>query len=475
MREKKWFNVSAIVFGIILVAFVGILSFFIVHDAEWLIGDDAIVINRTGWDVPFSIWDTIKPELGRFFPLSYMHENIVLFFTSEMHSALQHYYINAALFIILTLSLIYLLWQTIKPNKLIDLCMIFFAVVLCVSRFYIMFLNVYSTTYFYLSLLSLSLVFLFAFYTRNNTIFAILSLCCFLYSAFCGEKIFVVSLVLGLITLFFGYKQLNIIQKYFNIGLVGISVTFLGIYFFGIFLQKEGNIVYDPSHGTGITFLENTINILKGQKFLLFAAIVWLYRQIQLLRKEDSYHIIYDSLLWTAGANLVANLILRLNWQSYYYPAIIVALPAVVYFLNKYFGKIVTLIIIMLFAALHSYKIPHIIKSNQKDRTENKEFVSYICDKYKQGDEVVWYDLDIVDPMSYDLVLREWKKNSLRTYIQFELKDKKWQYTPYEGKKVGIILYPQENNSQGNKPPYLNIEPLKVVCGIELYEFTNCE
>ena len=99
MKEKKWFNVAAIVLGVVFVILVGVLSFFIVHNAEWLIGDDAILINKTGWGTPFSIWTTIQPELGRFFPLTYMHENIVLLFPGEMHSAAQHYVLNMILFI----------------------------------------------------------------------------------------------------------------------------------------------------------------------------------------------------------------------------------------------------------------------------------------------------------------------------------------------------------------------------------------
>ena len=43
-----------------------ILPWFIVENAQWLIGDDAIIIKKTGSGIPFSIFDTIKPESGRF-------------------------------------------------------------------------------------------------------------------------------------------------------------------------------------------------------------------------------------------------------------------------------------------------------------------------------------------------------------------------------------------------------------------------
>ena len=68
-----------------------ILSYFIVHNAQWLIGDDAIIIKKTGSGQAFSIFDTINPEAGRFYPLAYYAYNILLLFNKGQISVEQHY------------------------------------------------------------------------------------------------------------------------------------------------------------------------------------------------------------------------------------------------------------------------------------------------------------------------------------------------------------------------------------------------
>lgn len=469
MKREKTFKTSVILLGVVLAAIVGVLAFFIVYNAQWLIGDDAILINRTGWGIPFSIWDTIKIELGRFYPLAYMHENIALLFPGEMHSALHHYVINLSLFIMFVIMLIMLLWNTLKPKSAIDMLLLVAGVMICLSRFYSCYINVFAMTYLYITVLSIALVCLVLYYQNNKPILAYISLLCFLYSVFCGEVTFIVPLSFGCIALLFGYKQLTKQQKIFNYGLISIALIFLIIYFFGIYLQKEGDASYDPSHGTGVTFFENAWTIIKGQKFLFVAAAIWLYRQILLISKKDTYNIVYDSLLWTAGAMLVANMILRLNWHLYYYPAILVALPAVVYFTKKHFGNKIALVIVVLFAVLHSYKLPKTIKANQKYRTQNIEFVETITHHFNQGKKIVWYETDANGSEVFDVTLREWRRDALRTYVRFELKNRDWDYNQYDGLDC-VLLYPKENDAFSPRPSLLTELPFIEVANIYMYE-----
>ena len=53
---------------------VGICTFFIIFNAHWLIGDDAIVIRHTGMGKVFAPNDplTFNKAGGRFFPFSYL-------------------------------------------------------------------------------------------------------------------------------------------------------------------------------------------------------------------------------------------------------------------------------------------------------------------------------------------------------------------------------------------------------------------
>ena len=231
--------------------------------------------------------------------------------------------------------------------------------------------------------------------------------------------------------------------------------------------------MYDPSHGTGVTFFENALKIIKGQKFLILAALVWGIRQYMLITKRDTFHVIYDSFLWTTGAMLLGGLILKLDWHLYYYSAMLYALPSIVFFGKKYFKKIPLLIILVMFAGLHSYKIPQAIQTNQKDRTEQKNFVTFIVSQHQKGKKITWYELETDNTTSYDLILRDWKKNALRTYIQYELKDRTWEYAISDAYDECIVLYSNENDNLGVRPASLSKLAVKTLNGISLYEINQ--
>lgn len=473
MNRSKQFQITTALLGMVLLAIVGVLSFYIVHNAQWLVGDDAIVINHTGWGIPFSIWDTIKPEIGRFFPLTYMHENLILLLPGDTHSATQHYILNMLLFIGLVGILLKLMWIVIKPSCVIDLLLLFFSLILCICRTYITYLNVFSTMYYYITHTALFILCLVLYYERKHIVYAIFALLLCSYMVFCGEVIFLIPFSLGLLTLIFAIKRLTTQQIGFNIGLICVAIGFLMIYFFGIYLKSNTDSFYDPSHGTGVTFFENAIAILKGQKFILFAALVWIVRQIILLCKKDQYHVLYDSLLWTSGAILLGGLILKLDWQLYYYVAILYALPSVVYLGYKYFGKMPTLIVIILFAGLHALKVPNAIKLNQSNRVNTVQVIEYLSKQIDNGKEVVWYETVANDSTSFDLILRNWQKDCMRTYLQFYLKDNTWDYVEYSQDKAAILLYPILNDTFANRSIELPNQPVGMINDILIYQIST--
>lgn len=446
MNQSKQFKMTAVLLGTLLFVVVGVLSFFIVHNAQWLIGDDAIIINRTGWDIPFTIWDTIKPEIGRFFPLAYMHENLVLLFPGDIHSATQHYVVNLILFVLLTIMLAFALWKVVKPSNILDLVVIFLAIILCITRLYGIYINIFSSIYQYYTLTAILIVCFIQYYnSKNNIYYGIFALILTIYTVFCGENVFVIPLSIGVITLLLGRNKLTKQNILFNIGLISIAVAFLLIYFFGIFLKVDAGSLYTPSHGSDVTFLENAVFILKGQKFLVFTALLWIYRQYIIIRKKDQFNVLYDSLLWTAGAILLGGFILKLNWQMYYYTAIIYALPAVVYFCNRHFGKVVCMIIITLFAGLHSLKIPSYIKTNQTDRINTIEIIKKISTEIESSRDVVWYETDGICLEKNELDRRSWIKWCTQSCIQQNLQIKDWHYSADSCLKDCVLLCPIEN------------------------------
>lgn len=470
MNRSNQFKITALLLGIVLLAVVGVLSFFIVHNAQWLIGDDAIVINHTGWGIPFSIWDTIKPKIGRFFPLAYMHENLVLLLSGDIHSALQHYVINMLLFLVMIIALTKMLLYVLKPQCPIDLFILFFSVLLCITRVYSTYLNVFSTLYNYYTLTSIFLLCVLLYYEKKKVIYAIVAILCSIYMVFCLECVFIIPLTLGATTLLFSRKCLSKKQVIFNIGLICVAIGFLIVYFFGIYLKSNTDSFYDPSHGTGITFFENAVAILKGQKFLLLAALIWIVRQIILLSKKDQYHVLYDSLLWTSGAILLGGLILKLDWQMYYYTAILYALPSVLCFCCRYLGKLPTLVIIIIFAGLHTLKVPTNIMNNQRSRTNTVQVVEYLSTQIDKGKDVVWYETMANDSTAFDLILRNWQKDCVRTYLQFYLKNNTWDYAEYSQDKDAILLYPILNDMFAKRSFEFSQQPVGMINDILIYQ-----
>lgn len=473
MMQSKSVKITLAIFSILFLGVIGILSFYIVHNAQWLVGDDAIVINRTGWGIPFSIWDTIKPEIGRFFPLTYMHENLVLLFPGDMHSALQHYILNLILFILLNVSLLYILWMVVEPYKILDLFIIYIATIMCSARLYVTYLNVFSTAYNYFTITSLFILCIILFYKYNRSLYAIIASLLGIYNVFCSEVIFVIPLTLGVITIILGIKQLSKNQIIFNVGLIIIALVFLGIYLFGIYIQSNSDSFYDPSHGTGVTFVENAIKIIFGQKFLLLSAIIWGWRQVDLIRKKDTFHILYDSFLWVAGAILLSGLLLKLDWQLYYYSANIYALPSVVYFGLKYIGRIPTLVVLLSFLALFSYKIPSYVKSNQQRRTSTIQTIECISKKIDSGKNVVWYETHVPDSVSFDVVLRDWQKDCLSSYLRYYRQENLWDYNELNFNTSNVVLYSLYNDTFADKPTWLVNVPHYSFGDILIYEIPD--
>lgn len=449
-------NVSSKVFiGLLmalLVAVIGIYVFYILHNAEWLIGDDAFMLRRTAFGIPFPISESILPEVGFFRPFDYLHENFVLLFHSGMHSAFEHYIINAVSFLLCMGALIGILWLTVKPVQVIDYAIIVFGTIMMASRLIVMYINIFGPVFGVYTYHMLAIFFLCVFMKNEKVWAMVLSLFCWAYSMLIYENVCLVVGCMGFFPLVFAYKRLNKKQRIYCFSLIGLTVAFLVSYLIIIYIPTIGHQHYSPSHGTEVSFFDNAVHILKGQKFLWVAAMVWLWRQIQIIRKKSQYHVLYDTLLWAASGMVAGGVAIRLNWAMYYYDAIILSLPAVVYFtmqMHEKYGKYIALSIVLLFAIVHSRKVPKTIMSVQNNRVETASQMKHITELVSNNWNVVWYENGDADGVLRGL--RDSKKEWTQNYIQFLLQDRKWNYDDKFGDST-IVLYPIENDKLGNVP-----------------------
>lgn len=460
----------------LMLSVIGVYVFYILYHAEWLIGDDAFMLQRTAIGIPFSLSESIVPELGFFRPFNYLHENIVLLFHGGMHSAFEHYIINAVSFVLCVGALIGILWKIVKPKDVIDHAIVALGTVVIASRLIGVYINIFGPIFGVYTYHMLAIFFLCVFFEKDKTWAMVLLLLCWAYSMLIYENVCMAIGCMGIFPLIFAYKRLSKRQRIYCYTLIGMVVAFLAAYICVIYLPTYGQSHYDPSHDTGVSIMENARNMLKGQKFIWVAALVWIWRQIQLVRKKTTYHLLYDTLLWSAGGMVVGALSLGLNWTMYYYCAIILSLPGVVYFLinsHEKYGKYVTSGILGLFAAWHSVNVPRIIKTNQKDRMETASHMQKIAEKVQSGWTIVWNEGAYTD--GADESLKEWRKNATKYYIQYILKDNQWDYAR-ESRIPSIVFNPTENSKRGIVPPEcdeMESTYIGVTSGVEYYEIKD--
>lgn len=447
--KNKWYKINSVAVWSIVIIFTSVLVFYIMHNGHWLIGDDSIIISRTGNGLPFKLSSTINPAGGRFFPFAYLPYNILLLFNSGYITANSHYLVNSAFFVIMIVALAFLITKIVfeTGKTVINNWIILFLIVIISQRTYTTFLNVFSTMWVDYTLLVLFLLSTYFFYTKKYSIYGIISLIFVNYLMYCLETMFVLPFVFGFCSLVFGYKSLEKPQRIFNFILLGSSLLFLSLYY--ILVYRYTTQVYDASHGSSESLIHNSIRMFVAQKVLWIAVVILCVRLFNLLYKKDTYNVFFDSLLFASVAYTLGGFILRLNWTLYYTIPVITVAPAIVYYLLVYIKSRWTFIVLSALVVVCMVKYPNTIKENQKIRKETFAKLQQLVNYKKNGYKVIWYDSPVA-PLckgSFDVVLRNWKENSLKVYLSYALKDKNFQFDKYEKiPSQSIILYPQENN-----------------------------
>lgn len=425
-----------------------VCAFFIVHDAQWIIGDDAIVMSYSGWGHWFPMSNTIRPEEGRFFPTSYQMYNLYAPFFNRQMSA-QAMYIYHAIIFAITVGACFCLMQDILKKREAIWCygIALLATVFFIGRVYPAYINCYSTFWFICSLRVLMLLFAYLFYTRKQMGYGLVAWLIVVWLTYTIENAFMLPLAWGACGLLFLWKKSSKWERAFHIGLVADAVIFLLIYFFFIYLKIEN--AYDGSHGEEVTFVGNMIKIMIAQKFLWIAAIVLCVR-VWVVLKNKAEITFYDLFLLTAGAECVGGFILKLNWVLYYNGAVLIALPAVVYYLNQYLKPYWTALIMLIFAGWYGVKIPQTIKEIDGQRQDSHQFMTVLTEQVEQGKTVYLYMPD-TEQDNFDVTLRKWIYDAVETFTTY--------YTNNEEMKLERVSV-----FDGHSGVYVTIDKNDILC-----------
>jgi hypothetical protein len=444
MNKKELFIKT--MFWTLWTVVVAVCAFFIVHNAQWGIGDDHIVIRHTGFGKPFLPSDTVSPSEGRFYPLAYLVYNILLFFGGDHISPTAHYALQAAFFIVFAVSVTILLLKLLEGQRDIWKYTIAFSVfAVFVGRVYVWYTECFSVAWCIFSVLTMCMLFTFLFYEKQKWIYGILALLFANYLCYCGESNFVLLLSFGGCSLLFQRKTSGSKEKVFNGCMVGSALLFLALY--AILILPNIESAYDGAHGEDVGIIGNAVRMLLAQKLLLLALVLLVIRMFDILRNKKDYTV-YDNLLLTAAVCCCANFVLKLNWTLYYILPALLVIPSILHFSMVYLKEKWVLLLFVLLALFYGRKIPAAIQDNQKDRVFVATEVNALSVKIKEADAVYWYSPEAES--SFMAGMRDWRHQSLCTYLGWLYNDKSFsivkekEFCPQAN---SIWLVPSENEA----------------------------
>ncbi len=438
-------NVTKFFFYGLSVVVTGILAFFILYNAGWIIGDDAIVISHTGWGHFFNPADTVTPSAGRFYPLAYIIYNILPIF--QLYSVNAHFGLHMLTFILFCVVSLWICYKAVNTKQLTwqDAVLVFSAAVVCIARAYCNFLDAYSTIWVDYTLVMVWALCCYYVHKNQSLTAMIVGLLSVSWLTYCLETNFVFPLTYGIIGLLFMWKNSSKLEKVYHWSLVGVGVIFLLLYFFICFLHIEE--AYDGAHGSEVTIIGNAIKMFIAQKVLWIVLFLVCWRAYYIIVKKDKFEF-WDTMLLTGCAYCCGCAVMKLNWVLYYSLASLFMVPTIVHYMHRYLGSKWAWIVMLALALFMFRKVPGYITQNQKDRKGTAETIEVLVNQYKNGDTLYWYAPEDDREWCFDLEFRAWLHSCLETQIAYEMDDEfyKLQELKTFDSIPGIYILPCENN-----------------------------
>lgn len=392
-------------------------AFFILNNAYWLVSDDAIVIQHTGWGRPFYPTDFTIPSCGRFFPLAYMSYDICLLFCNGRVSPLAHYMINTIGFLLFVGSLSVLsirILNGIRAFYKYGLTLCFVAV--SVEIAYPMFILVRSTMWIDYTLVALFSLLCHCFFDNYKWVFGVCALLCINCLCYCYETNFLLPLSLGACLLLFGRlgrKELVREEIIFSWLLIGSGVLYLLLYCILVLPYIEEP--YDSSHGNPMGIVSNALTMIWKCKILLFAIVCFLVRIVVIILNKKECTL-YDALMGMSIVGFWGCFALRFNLDNYYILSVLVGMPAVLYCSVQWLKNWMSGFLWALLALLFVRPVGSEVKHNQRYRKETWSQVNVLSNKIDLASGTFCYEPNI-EGHKGEITLRNYKYDILCVYL----------------------------------------------------------
>lgn len=306
--------------------FLFLYAFIIIVGANFSVIDDHMLLSTLLSGEKWRLF--VFPELGRFFPLNGYEYNIL---SSISVSPLFFYSYNAVQFLIFCLLMYKLLLNLFgSEGKLISMLVILALVLtpgfatawfrlLVGDRNAIFFLTIFIFTFL-------------KFQKHQKVVYAVLGFISANIALYYKEPVFLLIGGLGLFHLVYGWRNLNVKQKIFDVSLLLSALVFVLLYLFVVYFKRSGVLYGETNISPLIAFTKNVFNYALNDPFVIFLLFPLFFYRIYLLVKKRELHYVFDSLLFVSV--IYSLVFFMLNMFAYYYllPVYAFAVPSVLYF-----------------------------------------------------------------------------------------------------------------------------------------------
>ena len=418
MESRSQSGKYQLLMWISLMVFLSVCVYFIIHNAHWLLGDEAIVFSHTGMGKAFSLlgFEGMISTYGRMYPFAYSLYNILLLFYDGYVSATAVYTLQGVALVVFAVFFVFLAIHILRdvssPWKYAS---IFFFAVICVFRVYTEFITCYTGVWIVFLFLPIFLFFSCRFMDSEKWVDGLIAFLSINYIIYCYETVFVIPTTIGICELLFHYRELTHRRRAFCIMLLGSGVLFLAIY--ACIVLPNANGFY---HHYGTTsFINNAIRMFIANKIYWLSALVLIARLIEVLLKKKPYSF-FDSLLLSSFAYFLGAAVLKLDLTYYYNLGALVGLTASLYFLKDWMKPGWLCMVFVAFAFFYGRRIPSVIGKFQTERVDVYNQMSFLSEQLNGQEEVLyWYEPTIEGMSLAYLDFRESAKLSVEAYLSW--------------------------------------------------------
>lgn len=440
-KENKWIVIA---FWTLTIAFLGVCTYFMIHNAYWQIEDEVIVMIHTGMGKPFSPkgFEGMVSNYGRLYPFAYNLYNVLLLFHKGYISPTDHYILQSVALVIYALFFVAIALFLLKKQPKVwkyAITVCFMAV--CVARVYPEFITCYTGAWIIFMFLPIFLWSACKFDDTEKWSFGVISLLVINYINYCYETLFIIPLCMGACSLIFNYRKLSKNKRLFNWLLVASGLLFLLLY--AIIVLPRASHFY--GHYTSDSIFLIALKIFVAQKIYWIALIVLIIRVVEVVKKIAVYTV-YDSMLLAAFAYFCGSAVLKLDFTYYYNIGSLTAFVAILHFFNEKLRPQWIFFIMLGLAVFYCRKMPSRMKGIQSVRVETFSDVSNLS-QYVGKEHIYWYAPKFEDVTNQWVDLRGTMRIRLELYLSWLLHQdiQLEERTVFDESDKGIWLFPSEN------------------------------